>query len=285
MLFRRLSLLLGAALLSGCASFVTGRVADTLATQGASDETDLQLAREASAFYLKVSESVLKQDPTHLALATSVTSGFTQYSYAFVDFESDKMESQDAKAAKRLRDRAARLYARARQHGLRALEPAQPGLRAALATGPVSLAPERVALAYWTAAAWGAEISLSKQSPDAVADLPLAVNLARSAFAREPGFADGSLASLVATLEASRPGGSRAEAQRLFEQARGFGQSRNAGVFVAEAESLALPAGDRAAFEALLRQALAVAAAHPGLGNAVMAERAQWLLDTVDDRF
>ena len=46
-----------------------------------------------------------------------------------------------------------------------------------------------------------------------------------------------------------------------------------------------LPAGDRPGFEALLRQALAAAAAHPGLANAAMAERAQWLLDNADDLF
>jgi hypothetical protein len=54
---------------------------------------------------------------------------------------------------------------------------------------------------------------------------------------------------------------------------------------VAQAEALALPAGDRAAFEGLLHTALEIAAAHRGLANEVMRARAQWLLDTAEDRF
>ena len=54
---------------------------------------------------------------------------------------------------------------------------------------------------------------------------------------------------------------------------------------MAEAEALALPGGDRPRFEALLRQALLVAHAHRNLSNEVMRERAQWLLNTIDDRF
>ena len=38
-------------------------------------------------------------------------------------------------------------------------------------------------------------------------------------------------------------------------------------------------------FEALLQQALQVAQTHRNLSNEVMRERAQWLLNTLDDRF
>ena len=51
------------------------------------------------------------------------------------------------------------------------------------------------------------------------------------------------------------------------------------------AESLALPAGDRAAYERLLRQAFTAAAPRRDLASQVLRERAQWLLDSVDDRF
>jgi hypothetical protein len=46
-----------------------------------------------------------------------------------------------------------------------------------------------------------------------------------------------------------------------------------------------LAAGDRAGFEAMLRQAISIATGHPSLANALMRERAQWLLDSADDRF
>jgi hypothetical protein len=284
--WRLLTLLTLAALQSACSPshLVLNRMADELATQGQAQEDDLTLAREASAFYLKLSESILRQTPDHVALGEAVAGGFTQYAYAFVAFEADRLEAQDAKAAQRLRERARRLYFRAYQHAMNALAQRQAGFAKELASGALQrLSADQVGLAYWAAASWGGFISLSKDQPDVVADLPLAVRLARLAWARDPGYGQGALASLMGTFEASRPGGNRREAEQFFDQAEAFGAGRNAGVYVSRAE--ALTDGDRPAFERLLRQALAASATHPDLGNQVMRERAQWLLDSADDRF
>ena len=140
-------------------------------------------------------------------------------------------------------------------------------------------------MAYWGAAAWGGYISLSKDDPDVVADLPLAIRLAQLAWETAPDHAQGAVASLMGTFESSRPGGSTPRAAAYFAQAVQAGKSANAGVYVAMAESIALPANDRKAFEALLRQALDIAAKRRDLQNGVMRERAQWLLDTAEDRF
>jgi TRAP transporter T-component len=274
--------------LTACSTqaLVSGAMADALAAQGQAEEDDLQLAREASAFYLKLSESVLAQTPAHTGLATAVSSGFTQYAYAFVAFEADKLETVDAKAALLQRQRAARLYTRAQGHGLRALTLQQPGLAAALASDrPLGLRADQAGLAYWTAAAWAASISLSKDQPERVADLPQAIRLAQAADALAPTLDGGGLASLLGTLEAARSGGSSQRAAAYFARAAQAAAQRHAGVFVAEAEALALPAGDRPRFEALLNEALRVAQAHRNLANEVMRARAQWLLSTLDDRF
>ena len=265
-------------------------VADELASQGQSAENDLELAREASAFYLKFSESVLRPQPDHTGLAAAVAGGFTQYAYAFVAFEADRIESTDAKAAQRLRERAARLYRRGRDHALTALELARPGFRQALANPAAqpALRTEQLALAYWGAAAWGGMISLSKDDPDTVADLPLAIHLAQLAWRLDPGFGDGNLASLMGSFETARPGGTRARAEAYFDEALRLGQGRSAGAFVAKAEGIAQPAGDKAAFLDLLNQAVAVTDA-PGsplaLSNEVMRRRARWLIESADDLF
>jgi len=275
-------------LLSSCStqSLVTRAMADALASQSQSNEVDLQLAREASAFYLKLSESVLEQTPAHTALATSVSSGFTQYAYAFVAFEAEKLETQDVRAAQQQRQRAALLYDRAKQHGLRALILQQPDLLTSLASErEVPLRTDQVGLAFWTAAAWAASISLSKDQPERVADLPQVLRLAQAADALAPSHDEGALASLLGTLEASRPGGSAERAANYFARSAQSSAGRSAGVYVAEAEALALPAGDRTRFEALLQQALQVAQTHRNLSNEVMRVRAQWLLNTLDDRF
>jgi hypothetical protein len=54
---------------------------------------------------------------------------------------------------------------------------------------------------------------------------------------------------------------------------------------VAKAEAIAQAAGDRQAFQALLQQALSVSAKRMDLSSQVMRQRAQWLLDNVDDLF
>ena len=223
------------------------------------------------------------------ALAESVASGYTRYAYAFVSFEADRLDATDARTAQSLRQRAARLYASAWQHARAALEADQPGFMAALsqpdpARWP-SLRPDQVGLAYWGAAAWAGQISLSKDDPEVVADLPLSIRLAERAYATAPEYGDGALASLMGTLEAARPGGSPARALVFFDQALQLGQGREAGAPLAKAEGWAQPAGDKAAFAALLDEALAISTRHPSLANDAARRRAQWLLDQIDDLF
>jgi len=296
------ALLALAALAAGCAprTLLLQGVADQLAGQGQAEEEDLGLARDAAAFYLKLSESVLQQAPDHTALAEAVGSGFTQYAYAFVAFEADKLEATDSRAALRLRQRAARLYERAHRHTMRALELQRPGFAAELAArantrpaaaaaakpaAPLQLAPQQVALAYWAAASWGGFIALSKDKPDVVADLPLAMQLAQLAYDMQPEHGQGSLAVLMAQFELARPGGTPAAAERYLAVADRASGTPAPATLVARAESLALPAGDRAAFEKLLRQALAASADRRDLASQVLRARAEWLLDTLDDRF
>jgi predicted anti-sigma-YlaC factor YlaD len=264
-------------------------MADELASQGQAPEDDLVLAREASAFYLKLSESVLRQSPEHLKLAEAVAGGFTQYAFAFIAFDAERIEAKDSKAAQLLRERAARLYQRAQRHAMAALERRTPGFTQSLASPSPADWPQldktQIGLAYWAAAAWGGQISLSKDDPDIVADLPLAIRLAKLAWEKMPDYGDGALASLMGSFEAARPGGSRAQALVYFDQAITLGAGKQAGALVGKAENIALPAGDRVAFEALLRQALVISNKQHNLQNEVMRARAQWLLDTADDIF
>lgn len=264
-------------------------VANELAAQGQAPEDDLVLAREASAFYLKLSESVLRQSPGNLKLSEAVAGGFTQYAFAFVATEAERMEGKDVKAAQKLRERAARLYLRAQRHAMAALAQQTPGFVQALANPDAAnwprLRDDEIGVAYWAAASWGGYISLSKDQPEVVADLPQVIRLAHLAWERQPDFGEGALASLMGTLELARPGGTRQQALAYFDQAIAASAGQSAGAFVAKAEGIALPAGDRSAFEALLQQALQASTRRHDLQNEVMRERAQWLLDTLDDLF
>jgi TRAP transporter T-component len=90
---------------------------------------------------------------------------------------------------------------------------------------------------------------------------------------------------LMGSFEAARPGGSVRQAAAYFDQAIALGQDKNASAFVGKAENVALPANDRAAFEALLQKALEASNARRDMPNEVMRERAQWLLESADDLF
>lgn len=271
---------------------IVGSLADALAEQGAADETDLELLRDAAPFHLKLAESVLSRNPGHLRLAESVAAGFTQYAYAFVAFEADQVEVRDVQAAEQLRHRAAGLYRRAHRHAMTALDLAQPGYTAALRQPPHAfdrpLKPELQGLAYWAAAAWGGWISLAKDEPDVVADLPLAILLAQKAWAVDPQWGQGALSGLLGVFEAARPGGSDLKALAYFDLAIAQSENQAAGPLVAKAEGYAQKIGDRALFESLLRQALGVreVAGSPWfVQNEVMRRRARWLLESADDMF
>ena len=288
---RALALSLLVVFMAGCSPrhLIIQGVANELANQANAVEDDLVLAREASAFYLKFSESLLGETPGNLKLAQAVSSGFTQYAFAFVATEADRVEAKDIRAAQKLRERAAHLYLRAHRHSMAALEATAPGFAKALAQGDAAqwprLTEDQVGVAYWAAASWGGHISLSKDSPDTVADLPLAVRLATLAYHVKPAHGEGALASLLGSFEAARLGGTVPRATAFFDEAIAMGDGKNASAFVGKAESIALPARDRPAFEALLRQAIAASLLRRDLSNEVMRERAIWLLDTADDLF
>lgn len=277
--------------LSGCAvrPYVIDQTAQALSGQAMSAEDDLQLAREASAFYLKMSESVLRETTGHLKLAEAVSAGFTQYAYAFIVSDAERLDAKNPKVAMQMRERAARMYARAHKHAMTALELDHPGFNAALRQ-PLSnqllkLTPEQVPLAYWAAASLGGQVSMSKDDPDVVADLPIAFRLADLAWQTNPAYGHGALASLMGTFEAARVGSSRTKTQSYFDQAIALSGGQEAGPYVAMAENVALPNEDKKQFELLLNQALLISKSNRSLQNEVMRERAQWLLDSVDELF
>ena len=285
------SMVLALSALSGCAvrPLVLNHVADALAMPGQDLEDDILLAREASAFYLKLSESVLRETPGNLKLAESVSSGFTQYAYAFVSLEADQLQSKDTKAAQRMKERAALLYARAHGHAKRALEKTTPGFTKALMqaepNASLRLSDAQVGVAYWAAASWGGVISLSKDDPDKVADLPAAMKLAKLAWDTKPDHGAGSLSSLMGTFESASPSGSLSLAEKYFDQAIAQSKGQSAGPWVAKAESIAMAKQDPQLFAQGLKEAIRISDAHRNLENEVMRARAAWLLEVMDDLF
>ncbi len=286
-------------LLAGCSfkRFAVNKVGNALAGSGSSfaSDDDPDLVKAAAPFSLKLMESLLAENPNHKGLLLSSASGFTEYAFAFVQQDADELEDSDFAAAENLRGRARRLYIRARDYGLRGLEVAHPGFEKNLrADAKATLQASRikdVPLLYWTAAAWAAAISLSKDNPDMLADLPFPEALIDRALALDESFADGAIHSFLITYEMSRPNASanaEARSRQHFERAMQLTHGLQAGPLVALAEAVAVQKQDLKEFESLLQRALAV---NPDtkpefrLANLVMQRRAKWLLSRTDQLF
>jgi predicted anti-sigma-YlaC factor YlaD len=258
-------------------------------------DDDPELIKAAVPFSLKLMESLLAESPRHKKLLLATSSGFTQYAYAFVQLEADQLEATNFAAAETMRDRARKLYLRARDYGLRGLDTSHRHFSRDLAADPahaVARARKKdVPLLYWTALAWGAVISVSKDDPYRVAEIPQMEALIDRALELDEAYADGAIHAFLITYEMSRDGalGEPAERSRHhFQRAMNLSGGRLASPLVALAEAVCVQEQDVAEFDRLLAQALALDPdADPAnrLMNLIIQERARWLLSQRDALF
>jgi predicted anti-sigma-YlaC factor YlaD len=284
---------------SGCSikRMAVNKVGDALAGSGttfASDD-DPELVKAAVPFSLKLMESLLSENPRHQGLLLASCSGFTEYAYAFVQEDADETEDKDLAAAEEMRGRARRLYLRAHNYGLRGLEVRHKGfekaLRANAKTAVTVTTVKDVPLLYWTALSWAAAISLSKDNPDLIAEMPLVEAMMDRALALDEAFDYGAIHAYFITYEMSRPGGTgdpAARSRQHFERALALSGGQQAGPMVSFAEAVCVQKQDLKEFESLLHQALAInpdAKPEWRLANLVMQRRAKWLLARTDQLF
>jgi predicted anti-sigma-YlaC factor YlaD len=271
-------------------------VANTLAESGDvfSRDDDPQLVRDAIPFALKLYESLLESVPNHGPLLVATCSAFTEYAFAFVETDADVLGEAHHDEAKALRDRALRLYVRGRDYCLRAMDVRFHGIRPRLLADPVAALAKAqkkdVPMLYWTAASWGAAISLGIDQPDLVVDLPTVRALADRALALDESWNHGAVHELLITLD-SLPealGGNPTEAREHFARAVALQDGHSPGPYVALATGVDVPAQNRAEFESLLQQALAIDPDQDPsnrLATLVTQRRARALLDQIDTRF
>ena len=285
---------------SGCSvrKFAVKKIGDAIATSGttfAADD-DPQLVREAVPFSLKLIESLLAETPKHQGLLLAASRGFTQYAYAFVQEDADEKEGVDLTAATEMRARAKRLYLRARDYAVRGIEVKYPTFGKAVRENP-QMAVSRftkasdVPLIYWTAASWGAAISLSKDDPDLIAEQPIVEALIDKALVLDEKFESGSIHGFLINYEQARQGGAGDAATRSkkhYDRAIELSGGKLASPYVSYAEAVSVIKQDRAEFESLLKRALDVdpnARPEWKLENLVMQRRARWLLGRTDELF
>jgi predicted anti-sigma-YlaC factor YlaD len=286
--------------LSGCRSTAMAFAADAVSSSGDTYGTDddPELVREAIPFGLKTMEGLLVENPRHEALLTALCSNFTQYGYAFVQQPAELADMagrlDEARAG---RDRARKLFLRARDYGLRGLQVRQDDLGLRLRAGrDVARALEKarkddVPLLYWTATAWTLAIVNGKGDMGLVAELPVAIAMMERVLALDEGWSEGAVHEFFISYDATRSaaeGGGPERAKQHFDRALALSANKKLGPYVSWAEGVLVMQQDRAAFTRTLEEVLR---ADPGreprfrLANILAQRRAKALLDHADDLF
>lgn len=281
---------------AGC-SFIgnqaTKMVANTLAEPGTSitSDNDPELVRDAVPFGLKTYESLLESIPRHVPLLRATCSGFTSYAYGFLATDADAVRFTDRAAARAIDDRTLKMYMRAHGYCMRALDVRFKGVTDALLRDPVpaltKAKKDDVELLYWSAASWGLAMSMS---PDDLAiDFPAVRALAERGLALDPGWWNGALHELMITLNSQALlGGSEEEARKHFARAVELQKGLSPGPYISLAMGVSVANQNRAEFEQLMNQALAIdpeANRSERLTTMLLQRRARILLDAADQLF
>jgi predicted anti-sigma-YlaC factor YlaD len=285
-------------LLCGCSvrRYAINQLGDALAGAGstfASDD-DPELIRAAVPFSLKLIESLLAENPRHQGLLLAAAQGFTQYAYAFVQEDADEAEDTDKVKATAMRARAAKLYLRARNYGLRGLEVKHPGFAERLKANPKEAVKElkksEAPVMYWTAISWGAALAASHDFT-MIPEIPRFEALIDRVMELDEAFDEGTAHTFMITYEMSRL---NAKPDRLalakvhFDRAVALGGGHQVGPLVAYAENVLVAQKNKEEFQNMLRQALRLdinaSPANRELNLAVQ-RRARWLLSRTEKLF
>jgi predicted anti-sigma-YlaC factor YlaD len=298
-MMRKLGFILTATLaLAACSiqRLAINSIGDALASSGPvfQSDNDPVLISEALPFSLKLIESVLAEQPDHRELLLAATRGYLLYTYAFVDIPADEARLEDIERTRLLRARARNLYLRAHSYASRALALDYPIVAEQLTTDPAAAvatiesgARSDVTTLYWTAAALGLAISMSRNEPALLARLPEVEALLDRALALDESWEDGALHEFAMSLQRARTGPvDEAAIERHYRRAVELAKGTRAGPHVTFAEVIAVPRQDREQFTALLEQALELDVEkdpNQRLLNVIAQQHARWLLENIDE--
>jgi predicted anti-sigma-YlaC factor YlaD len=291
-------LLLCAILLSGCSvkRYAINQLGNALAGTGTtfSSDDDPELIRAAVPFSLKLVESLLAENPRHEGLLLAAARGFTEYAYAFVQEDADELEDTDKVAATAMRARAAKLYLRGRNYGLRGLEVKHPGFAERLKANPKEAVKElkksESPLMYWTAISWGAALSASHDFT-MIPEIPRFEALIDRVMELDEAYDEGTAHTFMITYEMARLSGKgdrAARAKEHFDRAVELGGGHQAGPLVAYAENVLVAQKNKTEFQNMLRQALRMdinKSPENRQLNLAVQRRARWLLSRTDKLF
>lgn len=284
---------------TGCSNILVGIAGNALSGSNGSffgAQEDPELVREALPFGLIAIEALVAAEPEDEDLLLAAASSFTQYAYAFVQQRAQMMEEKDPEMSRREIARAKKLFRRARDYGMRAIEAEyDEDFRKKLEADPKSAfeeldEKEAVPYLYWTAAPWAMLVTLSLDDLASLGDLDKIEAMMRHAMSLDADWEKGTLHEFFVSFEARGEliGGSIARAREHYEKALALTGGTKMGPHVTWAESVAVPQQDRATFNSLIEHVLSFdvdSAPEYRLVNTIAQERAQWLKSRAEDLF
>jgi predicted anti-sigma-YlaC factor YlaD len=289
-------------ILSGCSinQFAVRTVAGFLSGSGESTvftgDEDPELVGDALPFALKTYEALLAADPSNAPLALATGRAFVGYAYAFVQVPADELPYGRVEEQHAMRQRAKKLFLRAREYILRGLEIRHPGFRAALEKeGPPSaLRLTRKVDAdslYWAGAAWMAAFSADPFDFAQIVTLPRAIALLQQVMTWDDTYGGGAVHEIFISYFGSAPadlGGSEEKARANFTRAVELSRGQRVGPYISLASTVSVKNQNAAEFRDLLGKALAVdvnARREDRLVNIINQRKAGWMLAHIDDYF
>ncbi len=186
----RMGVLFGAVTATGCSiRTIAVRTTADLVSHGIPafyEESDPLLGAQAMPGQLKLLEVLLRSDPSNPQLLASLAEGYAGYAFLYLE---DKAP-----------ERAARLYHRASQYGLRLLKPGN-DFDAWLDKTDKNDVPGL----YWTASALAGWANLDLSNPEALAAIPKAEKMMTRVLVLDAGFQYGGADTFFGVLNSARP--------------------------------------------------------------------------------
>ena len=245
-------------------------------------------------YYVGRIEKKLLRSPDDPVLLQKGCEALTQYTFGFIMEEADRLMTIDYNGGKVLYSQANEHFNQAVQYGNKSLM-----LKFERYDGWISnqsdLTPkftdEDVPTLFWTAAAYGGAIKSSRGNPEWVILLPRVGQLLETALTIDSNWNKGAIYSAMISYTMSRPDSPNKKesiAEDFFKKAVIASNGLDLGPYVTLAESVMISTQNRNEFTNLLYKALNIdMKADPdlALANQINRNRAQWLMDNIDEFF
>jgi hypothetical protein len=234
------------------------------------EESDPDLAKSAMPGQLKLLEVLLRNDPGNRQLLAALAEGYAGYAFLFLEDNAP--------------DRAAGLYKRAADYGLRLLNPS-----ADFDAWLDDTTGEDVPGLYWTASAWAGWANLDSSNPDALAAVSKAEKMMSRVLVLDAGFQYGGADAFFGVLHSARPviaGGDPAKGKEHFLRAFSYSNGNFLPAKLLYMKYYAVTVIDEELFRGLhdeIVEADPDALPEMRLANEVSKRKAKRLMELIDD--